>query len=330
MTGKTLSIKNEIAKILFIGFFLIVSLISIYYFHGVVHNFAISIHLFYIPIILACIWWKAKGILIAIFLCANLFISHIFYELHSGEIIATVMFIVVSILIIELGKRIGKAEKETKIWHENFDQIFNATGNGLLVIDKEFNIMQFNKSFLDLVHLNKEEVIGKKCFEVFPCAYCHTPDCTLKQIINKKEPIERITKKELMNGTTISCIQTATPFWGPDGELIGIVEDFKDIKDIVSAENALIESESKYRSFVKNFKGIAYQRNLDFSFIFCHGAVKKITGYTEEELVRGKPKWEQIVHRDDLPEIYKSSKNLCTDLYRSDKLTHLCSDKLTL
>ena len=125
MTGTKLSIKREILKFLLMGIFLILVLISIYYFHyWIVHNFAISIHLFYIPIILSCIWWKAKGILVALFLGANIFISHFFYELHTGEILASAMFILIALLIVELGRKTGKAEKEIKIWHENlFDEI---------------------------------------------------------------------------------------------------------------------------------------------------------------------------------------------------------------
>ncbi|KKK49237.1 hypothetical protein LCGC14_3137100, partial [marine sediment metagenome] len=39
------------------------------------------------------------------------------------------------------------------------------------------------------------------------------------------------------------------------------------------------------RSFVQNFHGIAYYRYMNFMPIFLHGAVKEITGYTEDEFI---------------------------------------------
>ncbi|UCF84671.1 MAG: PAS domain S-box protein, partial [Desulfobacteraceae bacterium] len=313
MIGKRDWGKTGTIKIVFMAILLAFALVSMYYFHQLAHTYAISIHIFYIPIILACIWWKRKGILVALFLGSNLLFSHMFYKLHPGEVLTSVMFVVVALLISELGKQTAKAEEETKVWHENFNQIFDAAGNGLVVIDRDFTIMQCNEAFLNLTGLEKAQVIGKKCFDTFPCIYCHTPSCTLSQILNGRGRVECDTEKERADGTKIFCILTATPFWGPGGEIVGIVEDFKNITDRKASEKALSESEERYRSFVKNFKGIAYQSNINFTPIFCHGAVKDITGYSEEELLAGNPRWEQIVHKEDLPKIMRSFEKSCKD-----------------
>ncbi len=72
------------------------------------------------------------------------------------------------------------------------------------------------------------------------------------------------------------------------------------------AEEALRESEDRYRSFVQNFQGIAYRGDMNFVPLFFHGAVEEITGYTEEELTAGQPRWDQIIQPDDLSKISKS------------------------
>ena len=71
------------------------------------------------------------------------------------------------------------------------------------------------------------------------------------------------------------------------------------------AEEALSESEERYRSFVQNFHGIAYRSRMDFTSIFFHGAVETITGYTEDDLLASKPSWGEIVEPEDLPQIYQ-------------------------
>ncbi len=76
-----------------------------------------------------------------------------------------------------------------------------------------------------------------------------------------------------------------------------IVEDVTNRK---KADQSLRESEERYRSFVQNFQGIAFRGKMDFTPIFFHGAVEEITGYTENEFVTGKPRWDQVIHPDDL------------------------------
>ena len=66
------------------------------------------------------------------------------------------------------------------------------------------------------------------------------------------------------------------------------------------AEKRVRESEERYRSFVENFQGIAFQYGVDFTPVFFHGAVAEITGYTEEDFISGTSSWEKIVHPEDL------------------------------
>jgi PAS domain S-box-containing protein len=79
------------------------------------------------------------------------------------------------------------------------------------------------------------------------------------------------------------------------------------------SEMALIESEERYRSFIKDFKGIAFRGDLNYNPSFLHGAVEMITGYTEDDLVTGRMKWIQLVLPDDMPKL----------LERTDKLREL-------
>lgn len=74
----------------------------------------------------------------------------------------------------------------------------------------------------------------------------------------------------------------------------------KDITERKIAEEKIQESEDKYRSFVHNLKGIAFQFDRDFKLKFMHGAVEEITGYNEEELVSSRL-WTKLIEPEDLP-----------------------------
>ena len=85
-----------------------------YYFHAVLRTETVFTHFFYIPIILAALWWKRKGLLVAIFLAAVLILSHIILRpdvLIANDYFRALMFIVIALVVAMLSERIAKTEK---------------------------------------------------------------------------------------------------------------------------------------------------------------------------------------------------------------------------
>ena len=132
------------------------------------------------------------------------------------------------------------AEETIKRISAELDQIFNTAADGMRLIDKNFNVIRINETLSNLLNLSKDEVVGKKCYETFRGSLCHTADCPLTKIFNgQEERVECDAEKERNDGARIPCIVTATPFRGPNGELLGIVEDFKDITERKRMEDEL-------------------------------------------------------------------------------------------
>lgn len=77
-----------------------------------------------------------------------------------------------------------------------------------------------------------------------------------------------------------------------------------------SEENQARESQERYRSFVQDFRGIAYRGTVDQKPIFIHGAVETVTGYTTDEFLSGRITWDAIVHPSDRPRIRESTSRL--------------------
>ncbi|MBU7048254.1 MAG: PAS domain S-box protein [Theionarchaea archaeon] len=90
----------------------------------------------------------------------------------------------------------------------------------------------------------------------------------------------------------------------------GVQGVLTDITDRKKAEEAIRESEEKYRTFVQNLRGIAFRGNMNWTPLFFHGTVKEITGYSEEEFLRGTPRWDEIIHPDDMPTLQESARNV--------------------
>lgn len=133
-----------------------------------------------------------------------------------------------------------KAEESTKLAHTQLNQIFNTAADGMRVIDKDFTVLRINDTFSTLTKINKDNTVGKKCYDMITCAkLCHTPDCPLTQILHHKKRVECEVIVNSNDGMEIPCILTATPFQKPNGKLIGIVEDFKDITERKRSEEEL-------------------------------------------------------------------------------------------
>jgi PAS domain S-box-containing protein len=83
-------------------------------------------------------------------------------------------------------------------------------------------------------------------------------------------------------------------------ELSNLAADINRMLDALEqSQSQLRESETRYRSFVQNFQGIAYRADPAFRLKFMHGAVEQITGYTEDDFLSGRVSWDDIVHPDD-------------------------------
>ena len=128
------------------------------------------------------------------------------------------------------------------------NEIFNTAADCMCLIDKEFSIFAINTTLAEMFNLDKEDIIGKKCYEVLPGSACKTERCCLVRIVKGEERIEFETEKIHSDSSKILCIVSANPFFGPDGELVGIVEDLKDISRLKEAETKLQQSFKKLRN----------------------------------------------------------------------------------
>ncbi|MBN1993197.1 MAG: PAS domain-containing protein [Anaerolineae bacterium] len=87
----------------------------------------------------------------------------------------------------------------------------------------------------------------------------------------------------------------------------------EEISERKRTEQALRASEEKYRLFMQNFQGIAYQAShLTFKPTFFYGAVEQISGYPAADFVRGDITWDQLIYPDDLPRIRQEGDKIRT------------------
>ena len=135
-----------------------------------------------------------------------------------------------------------KMERDLQQAHAELNQIFQTASVAMRLVDSNFNVLKINNTFERLTGVNEADAIGKKCHEIFSGSTCFTEECPIHRIVNGMETVESYVDKERPDGKSIPCILTATPFVGPEGHIIGVVESFRDITELKKAQDA-IESE---------------------------------------------------------------------------------------
>ena len=129
--------SKEKYKILVMAILLAAACYLTYYFHVVRETGTIFTHYFYIPIILAALWWRRKGLVVAIFLALLILFSHIFVReevVTANDYFRVLMFIVIAFVAATLSERIAKAHEKTAHLNAILSAIRNV--NQLIVREK--------------------------------------------------------------------------------------------------------------------------------------------------------------------------------------------------
>ena len=192
-----------------------------------------------------------------------------------------------------------QAEESVKLAHKELNQIFNTAADGMRVIDQNFNVVRINDRFSALLGLSKEAIVGKKCYEIFPGATCHTENCSMRKILSGETYLELDIKKKRVNDE-ITCIMTATPLRRSDGELIGIVEDFKDITQRKQTEEQL----KRANKVIENSPTVLFRWKAEkgWPVEFVSENVTQF-GYSPKELLSGALLNTSIIYPEDLERV---------------------------
>ncbi len=119
-----------------------------YFFHEILETGTVFTHFFYIPIILASIWWKRKGLSVAIFLAIFLVLSHNFLRDHvttANDYFRAFMFVVIAFVVAILAEKIAEAQEKAS----HLNAVLRAIRNVNQLIVKEKNRANLLKGVCD-------------------------------------------------------------------------------------------------------------------------------------------------------------------------------------
>jgi len=201
-----------------------------------------------------------------------------------------------------------QAVQEREDTLSKYKLLFDNISDLAYICDDKGKILFANNMLETIAGHKPEEMIGKPFAPLFD----EQNLAKAMDVYQRTLQGESLGFELVFKDTGILCEYNNIPFRDDAGNIIGVMGVARDISERKRAEEALLESEKRYRSFIENFHGIAFRGALNFTPIFFHGAVEEITGYTEKDFIDGNPTWDQVIHADDLPHILKIGEKICS------------------
>ena len=189
---------------------------------------------------------------------------------HGGEAI------LVSATDITLLKTTENALRESE---ELLSGVLDALPDVVGVQLPDYTVIRYNRAGYELLELEQEEVAGRKCYELIGrserCAAC----ATFRALRSKKT--ESLEKYVPELGRHLWC--TSSPLSDSNGEVRLVIERLVDITDRKRTEEALAESEAKYRFLAEHANDVIWTVDLNMRTTYVSPSIERLLGFTPEE-----------------------------------------------
>jgi PAS domain S-box-containing protein len=169
---------------------------------------------------------------------------------------------------------------------EYLEKVFNSIGDGVLVYDSDFTILDVNPAALGMLGFKREEVVGQKCYETshHKGAPCADVLCPIVEMIEghtlEKGVVHEHYRKD---GTPIILEITAAPMTTADGELEAVVAVLRDITERKRIEEALKESERLARAISETSADAIVVMDGEGAIKYMNPSAERMFGYKQEE-----------------------------------------------
>ena len=178
-----------------------------------------------------------------------------------------------------------KMEGDLKTSEEKMRIIFESTADGIYVFTLDGTIIQTNKSALHLGEFTrKDEVIGKIFFDFISQEDQERVMENLPGNVAGQDQSRTFQCKLLKNnGDTYDAELDMTLFRDEYGNPTGFVSTVRDITERKSAEDAIRESEQRYRLLAENATDIILAMDVYLQIIYVNPSIQKALGYSLDE-----------------------------------------------
>jgi PAS domain S-box-containing protein len=175
---------------------------------------------------------------------------------------------------LPLFEKLRKSEQEKSV-------ILDAMTELVLYLDTDLRVIWANKAMHNQFNLAPRKLNRKYCYEALHKRSRACRICPAVKTLKTGEPQEVVDFSSYKK----NWVLRSYPVRDEKESLIGIVEIVTDITERRRAQEALRQSEQKYRELFENANDIIFILDFDGKILSCNAAASKTYGYEPEQLV---------------------------------------------
>ncbi len=167
---------------------------------------------------------------------------------------------------------------------------FSSIADGVVIYDKSANIIYMNEAARKISRLTEEDYTRPFAERIKPIVSPNGEPFRCEEL-----PFNRAIKGELVRDLEMDAdhgsdkkftiLASAAPIYDNKGEIAGVVATMKDITERKRAEDALRQSQEKYRQLVEGSGSVILLADKDMRITFMNQYGLQFFGYSPEEII---------------------------------------------
>ena len=177
-----------------------------------------------------------------------------------------------------------QTEEALRESEEKYRDLFENATDLIQSVDREGKFVYVNRKWLEVLGYTWDEVQHLRLGDIL--REDQVPHCMkIFEVVSRGTPVDRVEAVFVSKEGREIPVEGNANAQFEKGEFVATRGIFRDVTERKQAEEALRESEERYRKIVENIHDIVYSSHLDGTLYFISPNVRSLTGFEPEEVI---------------------------------------------